>query len=330
VSDVYIVALISFLVFVAVVILVEGAYLLWHGIHEEGVIKINRRLKMLSAGGAQAQSVLAELLRRKTFSDISFINRILMRIPRLHALDRLLEQAAVKVSVGQFLLIQLLLMIVIAGLLIVFANLHYLICIIIAVPLGILLPSLYVIQKRQQRRDAFARQLPEALDFIARSMRAGNPFSASLKAVAREMPDPIGTEFGITFDEMNYGLELEDALHNLGNRTGSEEMHFFITAVLIQRTTGGNLADVLNKIAAVMRARASTVREIMILSAEMRLSARVLIALPFIVAGALTLLNPTYLSILFKSPIGQVIIGIQLLLMLFGYIILRRMVNFRI
>lgn len=253
-----------------------------------------------------------------------------MKIPRLHSLDRTLEQAAVKVSVGQYLLIQSGLSALLISILLWSGKLNFVICIIIGIPVGILIPTLYVYRKRDVRRKEFARQLPEALDFIARSMRAGNPFSASLKAVAKEMPDPIGTEFGITFDEMNYGLELEDALHNLGNRTGSDEMHFFITAVLIQRTTGGNLADVLNKIAAVMRARATTVREIMILSAEMRLSARVLIGLPFIVAGTLSLLNPGYLSVLFKNPIGQIIIGIQMLLMLFGYLVMRRMVNFRI
>lgn len=329
-NDVYTVYVVSFLVFIAVVILVEGVYLLWRGVHEEGVIKINRRLKMLSAGGAHGQEVLKELLRTKRFSDVPWLNRMLMKVPRLHALDRSLEQAAIKISVGRFLLLQVALGAILSALLIYSGKLHYLICVIIGMPLGFLIPSLYVLKKRDMRRKDFARQLPEALDFIARSMRAGNPFSASLKAVAKEMPDPIGTEFGITFDEMNYGLELEDALHNLGNRTGSEEMHFFITAVLIQRTTGGNLADVLNKIAAVMRARARTVREIMILSAEMRLSARVLIALPFVVAGALTLLNPSYLTVLFKNPIGQIIIGIQLLLMLFGYLVIRRMVNFRI
>lgn len=329
-NDVYTVYIISFLVFVAMVVLVEGAYLLWRGVHEEGVIKINRRLKMLSAGGSHGHKVLQELLRTKTFSNVSWLNRYLMNVPRLHSLDRTLEQAAVKISVAQFLLLEVVLGVLISTALFLTGKLHISICIIIGMPMGILIPSLYVFRKRDLRRASFARQLPEALDFIARSMRAGNPFSASLKAVAREMPDPIGTEFGVTFDEMNFGLELDDALRNLGNRTGSEEMHYFITAVLIQRTTGGNLADVLNKIAAVMRARARTVREIMILSAEMRLSARVLIGLPFFVAGAVTLLNPSYLTVLFKSPVGQIIMGVQLLMMLFGYLVIRRMVNFRI
>lgn len=329
-SNIYSVYLISFLVFVAVVVLFEGGYLLWRGLHEEGAIKINKRLKMLSAGGAHGKEVLQSLLREKRFSDVAFVDRLLIRIPRLHALDRVLEQAAISVNVGRFLLIQVLLSATFLGLLAWLTNLHWVVVLLIGIPAGFAIPSFYVVRKRDVRRRRFAGQLPEALDFIARSMRAGNPFSASLKAAAKELPDPIGTEFGITFDEMNFGLELEDALHNLGNRTGSDEMHFFITAVLIQRTTGGNLADVLNKIATVMRARANTYREISILSSEMRISARVLIGLPFFVAGAVSLTNPTYLLVLFEHPLGQIIIGIQLLLMLLGYLIMRKMINFRI
>lgn len=329
-SQLYSVYFISFLVFVAVVVLVEGAYLLWRGMHEEGAIKINKRLKLLSASGVHGKEVLRSLLRDKRFSDIPFINRLLVKVPRLHALDRTLEQAALPISVGMFLSIQIGLSLLLVGLLSGLTNLHPLVLMLVGVPLGFLLPTLYVLRKRDVRRERFSAQLPEALDFLARSMRAGNPFSASLKAAAKELPDPIGTEFGITFDEMNFGLELEEALHNLGNRTGSDEMHFFITAVLIQRTTGGNLADVLNKIAAVMRARANTYREIRILSSEMRLSARVLIGLPFIVAGAISLTNPGYLRVLIEHPLGQIVIAVQMVLMALGYWVMRRMINFRI
>lgn len=329
-DNVYSIYLISFLVFLAVVVLFEGGYLLWRGLHEEGAIKINKRLKMLSAGGAHGKDVLNSLLRQKSFSNVEFVNRLLIRVPRLHSLDRALEQAALPISVGKFLLVQVVLSLAILLALSLISNLPIYVVIFIAVPAGFVLPSLYVLRKRDARQQRFAEQLPEALDFIARSMRAGNPFSASLKAASKELPDPIGTEFGITFDEMNFGLELEDSLHNLGNRTGSDEMHFFITAVLIQRTTGGNLADVLNKIAAVMRARANARREIRILSSEMRMSANVLIGLPFIVAGAISITNPGYLLVLFEHPMGRVIILIQMIFMLVGYLVMRKMINFRI
>jgi tight adherence protein B len=129
---------------------------------------------------------------------------------------------------------------------------------------------------------------------------------------------------------MNYGLDVEDALYNLGDRTGNEEMHFFITAVLIQKSTGGNLADVLNRIAAVMRARAVTYRDIKILAAEMRYSAKVLIGLPFFVAGVLSITNPTYLTVLFENELGLIVIALQIMFMVVGYYVIHKMVNFRV
>ncbi len=161
-------------------------------------------------------------------------------------------------------------------------------------------------------------------------MRAGNPFSAAIRSVSTEMPEPIAGEFAITFDELNYGLDMSTVLHNLGERTGNEEIRYFITAVLVQRQTGGNLADVLNRISAVMRSRSTTYREVRILAAEMSYSANVLIALPFFIAGTLMVVNPKYLSVLFQHDFGMVIIGIQILLMAVGYLVIQRMVNFRV
>jgi tight adherence protein B len=172
--------------------------------------------------------------------------------------------------------------------------------------------------------------LPDALDFIARSLRAGNPFSATVKMVSEEIADPVGREFAITFDEINYGLEVEDALYNFGERIHSEEVQYFITAVIIQKVTGGNLADVLNRIAEVMRSRVKTYREVDIQASEMRLSANVLIGLPFFVAGAVAISNPSYFEPLFDNELGQIIILAQIGLMLIGYYVIRRMIHFRV
>jgi tight adherence protein B len=184
--------------------------------------------------------------------------------------------------------------------------------------------------RRQRRQKRFTAQLPDTLDYLARSLRAGNPFSASLKAVSRDMPDPIGGELGKTFDEMNYGLDLDDALHNLSARAGNQELDYFITAVLIQRSTGGNLAEVFNRISNVLRSRARMHKEIEIQAGEMKFSARVLIALPFVVAGVVSILNPKYLLVLTQHPVGLVLIGIQILLMVIGYLIMRKMINFKV
>ena len=328
-NDIVTIYLISFLTFIVVIILIEAAYLLVRGLREEGSVKMNRRLKLLSAGGAHGKEVL-NLLRRTDLSSNEIVNHWLSKIPRIKVADRTLEQAGLTISVSRYLLIQLFLIVIITLVLTYGLDFYYLASLIIGIPLGFFLPAIYVSMKRKERLANFTEQLPDTLDYLARSLRAGNPFSASLKGVADEMPDPTGTEFGVCFDEMNYGLELDDALKNLGRRSGSDEMNMFITAVLIQRTTGGNLADVLNRIATVMRARAGVIRDVAILSAEMRVSAYVLIGLPFFIAGAISIFNPDYLSVLIDNPVGQVVILIQLVLMLIGYLIMRRMINFHV
>lgn len=328
-EEIYYTYLLSFLVFIAVIALLEGIYYAWRSVHEEGAIKINQRLKALSAAG-EGHKKAVELMRKREMSNIPFINRILIAIPRLHSLDRLLEQSAVEMSVSRFLLLQLFIFSLIFIPLSMLDTVHIVIALIIAVPIGFGFPILYLLRKKRIRGLSFVKQLPDALDYIARSLRAGNPFTASLKSVAAEMPDPTGTEFGITFEELNYGLEFDEAMKNLATRTGNEEMHYFVTAVLIQRTTGGNLADMLNRLADIMRSRAATYREIKILSAEMRLSANVLVMLPFFIAGLLSIVNPSYLSILFTTTVGNFLILGQLTLMAIGYYIIRRMISFRV
>jgi tight adherence protein B len=324
-----VVIIVSVLAFLAVVLLLEGFYLLWRALHVEGSQKISRRLRALSAGGSHGKEVF-DLLRHRELSSVPLLNRWLSTIPRAHAIDRALEQAGIHLTVTRFVGIQLFLALVIAIALSFLSPLPILVCIVIGLIVGISLPYFYIIYRRKKRMRRFDEQLPDALDYIARSLRAGNPFSAALKSVSVEMADPIGTAFGQTFDEMNYGLELEDALYNLGDRVGSEEVQYFITAVLVQRTTGGNLAEVLNRIASVMRERARTFREVIIQASEMRLSARILIALPFVVAGAVSIFNPGYLASLLDEPLGRIIIGIQIVLMVVGYLVIRRMINFRI
>lgn len=325
----YSVYVLSFLVFIAAVAAVEAIYLFWRSLKVSEVVKINRRIKAMSAGGAHGKDVL-NLLRNRQLTTIPWLERVLSAFPRFHALDRLIQQSGVDISLLNFIGIQLGIFISVLFVLWMGFNAVFIVSVVIALVIGISVPYLFIVRKRIGRNEKFTSQMPDALDYLARSMRAGNPFVSSLRSAAKELPVPTGTEFGIAFDEMNYGLELEDALYNLEQRSGSEEMRFFVTAVLIQRTTGGNLADVLNRIATVMRLRAVTYRDIRILAAEMKLSANVLIALPFFVAAALSVFNPGYLPVLFEHQIGLIVIGLQLSFMLLGYIVIQRMINFRI
>lgn len=321
--------IVSVVTFLAVVAFVMGVYLLWQASWVEGHGKIRRRLRNLSAGGGHGREAL-ELLRARQFSSDPVLNRLLGRLPRMESLDRLLQQSGSNATMMQFMGSQLVVALVLFPVLLFLLGMPWLLALLLALAGGLLLPVLNLQRRRRRRQAKIVELLPDSMDFIARALRAGNPFTAALKAAAKEMPEPIAEEFGITFDEINYGLEVEDALHNLETRLGGTDVAYFVTAVLIQRRTGGNLANVLNRIAAMLRERRRTVNEVRIQAAEMRLSAHILIALPFLVAGVLSLFRWEYMATLFEHPMGQVIVVIQLILMLFGYLVMRRMVNFRI
>ncbi|KGD64508.1 type II secretion system protein [Alcanivorax nanhaiticus] len=319
---------ISVISFLAVVGLIEGLYMMYRAMNVERTSAVGKRLQSLSAAGLSNEEALS-LLRQREFSGIPIINRMLMAFPRSHSLDRALVQSGVDLSVSRYILVQMMLVTIFFILLLILGAL-WLVALPIALILGLFLPFAYVKGKTKERANAITDQLPDALDFLARSMRAGNPFSAAIKLASKEMGEPIAPEFAVTFDELNYGMDLEDALRHLADRSGSEEMRYFVTAVVIQRTTGGNLAEVLNRLSAVMRARARTFREIRVLAAEMKFSANVLMALPFFVAGAIAVLNPGYLDILFTHKLGYFIIGAQMLFMLTGYFVIQKMINFRV
>lgn len=320
---------ISFLAFMCVLALVEGLYQMWGSLNVERKVKVRRRLRHLSAAGVSSKEAVS-LLRNPKISDNPVLNRIMLRVPRFHVVDRVLDQAGLDLTVSRYMGIQILLSAVLLVLLRVFTPGHILVLILVSVVVGFGLPALYVRRKREERIAMFTRLLPDAMDYIARSMRAGNPFSASLKGASEQMPEPMASELGTTFDELNFGLDLDAALQNLCERTGSEELRYFVTAVLIQHTTGGNLAEVLGRIATVMRSRSATVREIIVLATEMKYSANVLIALPFFMAALISIVNPDYLAELTKSPIGIKLIMLQITMMAIGYYVVQKMIHFKV
>jgi len=318
--------IVPLITFISIVSLVVGIYYLWDLIGETGASKVERRLRIISAGGGHG----GDLIKRKQLSPNPTLDRILHDIPRVHAIDRLLTEADLDLSVMKLFGLQFVTSILFCAILYFSADLYPVLALIIGITAGCMTPYIFVSRRASIRRKRFIEMLPDTLDFMARSLRAGNPYLATLKMVADEVPDPIGTEFGIVFDEINYGLETKDALLNFTDRIHCEEVQYFAAAVIIQKVTGGNLADVLNKIAEVMRARDNAYREIAIQAAEMKLSANVLIGLPFFVAGGIAITQPTYFNPLFDHPLGQVIIALQLFLMVIGYFVIKRMISFRV
>ncbi|MCW9028959.1 MAG: hypothetical protein OQJ80_08500, partial [Kangiella sp.] len=203
--------ILAFLIFLVLAGVAEAIYLVWRSLNVTEAVKINRRIKAMSAGGAHGQDVL-QLLRHNQLSTIPWVDRILTAFPRFHALDRLIEQSGVNITLMKFMGIQAAIAVTLLLVLLFGFNAHPLVAVLISMVIGIAVPYLFVTRKRIARHEKFTMQLPDALDYLARSMRAGNPFLASMRTAAEELPEPTGTEFGITFDEMNYGLELEDAL----------------------------------------------------------------------------------------------------------------------
>ena len=197
-----------------------------------------------------------------------------------------------------------------------------------ALLVAVVLPVLVLMRLRARRIKRFAEQLPEALDIIVRSLKAGHPTPISLSLVAREMADPIGTEFGLVCDEMTYGLELDRAMRNLLERVGLDDLRLIVVSMGVQASTGGNLAEILANLAQVIRDRFRMRRKIRAVSAEGRWSAILISIFPFALFGIIGLIAPSYYGEVWGHPVVQPVLAAMVVWMLFGDYIMYRMVNF--
>jgi tight adherence protein B len=195
---------------------------------------------------------------------------------------------------------------------------------------GILLPFIVLKFMRRRRLRKFDAQFPDAIDIIVRSLRAGHPVPIAISTVARELPDPVGSEFGIVSDEITYGADLETAIRDLYFRVGSEDLPLFVTAVAIQSSTGGNLAEILENLSSVIRQRFKMRRKIKALAAEGRASALILSSLPIGIFLAIQFVTPQYYSSVWNESLTKVCLAIAGSWMGVGNFIMYRLVNFRI
>jgi tight adherence protein B len=188
---------------------------------------------------------------------------------------------------------------------------------------------LYLMRLRSRRIAAFGEQLPDAIDIIVRGVRVGLPFTSAVALVAREMPDPVGTEFGMLADEIGFGLDIRSALDNLYRRVGQPDLLFLTVSVGIQARTGGNLGEILSRLSRLMRSRANMRLKIRALSAEGRASAVTLSAFPFVLLFLVNLISPSYYGAIRSNPIVEPAIYLGLFLLIVGNLIMYRMVNFK-
>jgi len=192
------------------------------------------------------------------------------------------------------------------------------------------LPMLWLLWRRKRRLKQFASQLSDALEMIARALRAGQSLGFGFNSVAEEMPDPISREFGRVFEEQNLGLPLEESLRDLTVRIPNLDLKFFVTAVILQRQTGGDLAEILDKIGSLIRDRFRIWGQVQALTGEGRLSGIVLLALPFVLFFTVYYLNPDYVSVLFTDPMGKKMLAGAIFMQVIGALVIRKIVNIKV
>lgn len=240
----------------------------------------------------------------------------------------LMDQADVRMSGSKFLTICVLCSAVGAAICIVTPTPKYLLPVFAAVT-GIL-PLLWLLNKRKRRINRFNAQLPEALELLSRSLRAGHSLAAGFGLIASEMQDPIGGEFGRAFEEQNLGITLEEALEGMTERVPNMDLRFFATAVTLQRQTGGDLAEILDKIGHLIRDRFKLAGSIQALTGEGRLSGIVLLALPPGLYATMLYLNNDYAMVLMRDETGRLLLGVALLMQFVGALVIRKIINIKV
>jgi tight adherence protein B len=280
---------------------------------------INRRLA-LSAEGASATAVLETLRSERRFTNFES--------PFLKRVSEFWTQTGLRYDANTLVLVSIALVVfffIIFGLWLGFGLRAFVLSPLAAAATVFL----FLRRARVRRIKHFSEQLPDAVDVIVRGVRVGYPFSSAIALVAKEMPDPIGTEFGMTADEIGFGLDVRTALENLYRRVGQEDLLFLIIAMSIQVQTGGKLSDLLGRLAQTLRQRAALRLKVRALTAEGRLSGIFLSITPFILIGIVHLLSPAYFVSVLDNPIITPAIGVGLSMLFIGNVMMYRMINFK-
>lgn len=268
------------------------------------------------------------LLRDELLSSVPLLNRVMMNLAWITKVQRLLAQAGMKTKAGKVLLVS-----AVAGLATYIVSegiLHLPLVAVVAALLAAAAPLAFVSWKRKRRMRQFEERFPDALDLLGRAVRAGHAFTTGLEIVAKESSEPVASEFRACFEEQNFGLPMRDALINMTERMPLVDVRFFVTALLLQKETGGNLAEILDELARVIRDRFRIYREVGVKTAQGRLTAIILIAMPIFMLLALEGVNPAYVRVLFDDPIGPPILGIAALMQVIGSILIWRIVHIEV
>jgi tight adherence protein B len=320
--------MIPLIVFVTCMLGVFGAYMLaTHG-SEAKRRRLQQRLSDALLYTKHADDEEIQLARQELMSEIPGLSRVLMRMQLATRLRRMLDQADLHITVSRLLMLSLM-----AGILAALAVSMVSVSKLLMVVAGVVaaaLPFLRIAYKRKKRLNAFLEQLPDALELMSRALQAGHAFAESLHMISTEMPEPIATEFRKTYEEQNLGLSLKLALENLSERVPLLDLRLCVTAILIQRETGGNLAEILEKVSVTIRERFRILEDLNTLTTSSRMSAWILCGLPVFVALAVSIMNPDYMSVLWRDPRGHNLLWAAGFMQITGMLIIRKILKIKI
>jgi tight adherence protein B len=286
------------------------------------------RLQSIARAASRGSSPELDLLREEVMSEIPAFHRFLAGTAYGQSLQERLSQAQVKMSPAVFIMLTI--GAAFFAWIISYSTSRHTLLTIVATVGGGALPLLYINFRRHRRLKKFEDKFPEAIDLLARSIRAGHAFSTALELIATETDEPIAGEFRKLFEEQKFGLPLRDALFNLGERVPLIDVKFFGTAVLLQKESGGNLAELLDKLSYVMRERFKILRQLRVYTAQGRLTLWLLMALPVLLLTILSIMNPQFVRPLFHDPMGKNLIAIGVALQATGYFLIRRIINIKV
>ena len=317
----------SVLLFAAVICLCEGVWLWWSSTHGNSAQRIARRLRLMS-GRTEGAGGGISILKERRYANSPGLDALLRRIPHIGALDRLLLQSGLRWQVARLLQVQG--AAALAGVLAP-AALHMppLPSAIVGL-LFLAAPFVALLRARAARIRRIESQLPEMADFLARGLRAGQSFANVMQMAGDEVADPLGGEFRATYEEVNFGVTMQDALHNLAARVPLTDLRYLVIAVLIQRESGGNLAELLDNVSRMTRARLQLLAQVRVMSAEGRMSAWVLTLMPLGLMAAMQVTNPKYSSVLWQDPNGQRMLWYGACAMVVGMVWMRQVIRVRV
>jgi tight adherence protein B len=319
--------LLAALVFL-IILLIFAGICVYMGEPKEGEI-IRGRLEAIDKGATFTQNALRlDLIRDELLSSIPTLNKVLVRWSWPARMRNFIAQAGMKVRPGKLVLLSAVLGLLAFEVTNVIYGIFWL-----AAAAGVpaaLLPLIFVAIKRARRMGAFQKEFPQVIELLSRSVRAGHSFASGLEIVSTDLPDPVSTEFRITFDEQRFGLPLREALLGLCARVPLVDVRLFVIALLVQKETGGNLAEILDNLAHVMRERFRIAGDVRVRTAQGRLTAGILMALPVVMMVILHFIDPDYVRVLFEDRLGQYLLLTAAVMQILGGIIVWRIVQIKV